>query len=49
MLTIVVSLMVYRALPTAFQVIGIVLALAGSTLMVYADERRAEGELRSGL
>lgn len=48
-LTIVVSLMVYRALPTAFQVIGIVLALAGSTLMVYADERRAEGELRSGL
>lgn len=41
-LTIVLSLMVYQTLPTIWAAIGIVLALAGSTLMVYADEKREE-------
>ncbi|PRY08300.1 DMT family transporter [Kineococcus rhizosphaerae] len=41
-LTIVLSLAVYRTLPSVFQTAGIVLALAGSTLMVRADEKRGE-------
>ncbi len=41
-LTIVVSLVVYQTLPTVFATIAIVLALIGSTLMVYSDERRGE-------
>jgi drug/metabolite transporter (DMT)-like permease len=41
-LTIVVSLIIYQTLPTPYGAIGIVLALVGSTLMVYADERRGE-------
>jgi drug/metabolite transporter (DMT)-like permease len=46
-LTIVLSLIVFRALPSGYQVVGIVLALVGSTLMVYADEKR--GELEGGV
>ncbi|MFG2949817.1 DMT family transporter [Streptomyces adustus] len=41
-LTIVLSLVIYRTLPTIWGTIGIVLALGGSTLMVYADEKREE-------
>lgn len=41
-LTVVISLVAYQTLPTPYGAIGIVLALAGSTLMVYADERRGE-------
>lgn len=41
-LTIVVSLAVYQTIPTLYGTIGIILALGGSTLMVYADERRGE-------
>lgn len=41
-LTIVVSLVVYQTLPSVYGGIAIVLALAGSTLMVYSDERRGE-------
>ncbi|MGW6921505.1 DMT family transporter [Streptomyces sp. NPDC054950] len=41
-LTIVLSLVVYQTLPTLWATIGIVLALGGSTLMVYADETREE-------
>lgn len=41
-LTIVVSLVVYQTLPTVFGTVAIVLALVGSTLMVYSDERRGE-------
>jgi drug/metabolite transporter (DMT)-like permease len=41
-LTIVLSLVVYQTLPTTWGTIGIVLALGGSTLMVYADETREE-------
>ena len=37
-LTIVLSLAVYQTLPSVFGVVGIVLAIGGSTLMVYADE-----------
>ena len=36
------SLVVYQTLPTIWATIGIVLALGGSTLMVYADEKREE-------
>ena len=43
-LTIILSLAVYRTLPSPFGAIGIVLALVGSTLMVYADEKRGEAE-----
>ena len=41
-LTVIISLVAYQTLPTPYGAIGIVLALAGSTLMVYADERRGE-------
>ncbi|MEU2776107.1 hypothetical protein ABZ646_25040 [Streptomyces sp. NPDC007162] len=47
-LTIALSLVVHQTLPTTWGTIGIVLALAlalalgGSTLMVYADEKREE-------
>jgi drug/metabolite transporter (DMT)-like permease len=37
-LTIIISLIVYQTLPTVYGFIGIVLAIGGSTLMVYADE-----------
>ena len=41
-LTIILSLAVYQTLPSVFAFIGIVLAIGGSTLMVYADESDAE-------
>jgi drug/metabolite transporter (DMT)-like permease len=41
-LTVVISLIAYQTLPTPYSAIGIVLALIGSTLMVYADEKRGE-------
>ena len=41
-LTIILSLLVYQTLPSVFAGIGIVLALAGSTLLVYTDEKRGE-------
>lgn len=41
-LTIVVSLIAYQTLPTAYGAAGIVLALVGSTLMVYSDEKRGQ-------
>jgi len=41
-LTIVLSLVVFGAQPSAFQVAGIVLALVGSTLMVYRAEKSSE-------
>lgn len=41
-LTIIVSLIAYQTLPSVYGAIGIVLALVGSTLMVYSDEKRGE-------
>ena len=41
-LTIIVSLIAYQTLPSPYGTAGIVLALAGSTLMVYSDEKRGE-------
>jgi drug/metabolite transporter (DMT)-like permease len=41
-LTIVLSLAVYQTLPSVYGFIGIILAIGGSTLMVYADESEAE-------
>jgi drug/metabolite transporter (DMT)-like permease len=41
-LTVILSLVVYRTVPSAYAVTGIVLAIVGSTLMVYADEKRGE-------
>ncbi|AQA04946.1 hypothetical protein BVC93_23905 [Mycobacterium sp. MS1601] len=41
-LTIVVSLIAYQTLPSPYGAAGIVLALVGSTLMVYSDEKRGE-------
>lgn len=41
-LTVILSLAVYQTLPSVYGAIGIVLALAGSTLMVYSDEKRGE-------
>ncbi|WP_445165485.1 DMT family transporter [Mycolicibacterium sp. Dal123E01] len=41
-LTVIISLVAYQTLPSPYGAIGIVLALAGSTLMVYADEKRGE-------
>lgn len=45
MLTIVLSLIVYQTLPTVYGFIGIVLAIGGSTLMVYADEAEVAPEV----
>jgi drug/metabolite transporter (DMT)-like permease len=47
-LTIVLSLAVYQSLPSIYGAIGIVLALAGSTLMVYSDEKRGDDAAVSG-
>lgn len=41
-LTIALSLLIYRTVPSGFAAIGIVLAIVGSTLMVYSDEKRGE-------
>lgn len=41
-LTVVVSLIAYLTLPTPFAAVAIVLALVGSALMVYSDEKRGE-------
>jgi uncharacterized membrane protein len=41
-LTIVLSLALFGAAPTGFQLAGIVLALVGSTLMVYRAEKSTE-------
>jgi drug/metabolite transporter (DMT)-like permease len=41
-LTVIISLIAYQTLPTPYGAIGIILALVGSTLMVYADEKRGE-------
>ena len=41
-LTIALSLAVYQVLPSVFAFIGILLAIGGSTLMVYADESGGE-------
>jgi drug/metabolite transporter (DMT)-like permease len=47
-LTIVLSLAVYQTLPSLYGAIGIVLALVGSTLMVYSDEKRGDDATVSG-
>ncbi|GCD39692.1 membrane protein [Streptomyces chrestomyceticus JCM 4735] len=47
-LTIVLSLAVYRTLPNVWGTLGIVLALAGSTLMVYSDEKSGENSVAPG-
>ncbi len=41
-LTVVLSLLLFGSAPTVFQIAGIVLALAGSTLMVYRAEKSTE-------
>lgn len=41
-LTVIISLIAYQTLPTPYGAAGIVLALVGSTLMVYSDEKRGE-------
>ncbi|WP_234436224.1 DMT family transporter [Streptomyces sp. NRRL S-813] len=47
-LTIVLSLAVYQTLPNVWGTIGIVLALGGSTLMVYSDEKSGESAVAPG-
>jgi hypothetical protein len=39
-LTVLISLAVYQTLPSVYGAVGIVLAIVGSTLMVYGDEKR---------
>jgi drug/metabolite transporter (DMT)-like permease len=41
-LTVLISLAVYQTLPSIYGTVGIVLAIVGSTLMVYGDEKRGE-------
>jgi uncharacterized membrane protein len=43
-LTIILSLVIYQTLPSTFAAIGIVLAIIGSTMIVYSDETQAEEE-----
>lgn len=47
-LTILLSLALYQTLPTMFQTIGIVLALVGSTLMVYTGAKQGEDDITPG-
>jgi drug/metabolite transporter (DMT)-like permease len=47
-LTIALSLAVYQTLPSVWGAIGIVLALGGSTLMVYSDEKSGEDPVAPG-
>lgn len=47
-LTIVVSLIIFQALPSPFAAAGMVLALLGSTLIVYSDEKRGEQDVTTG-
>lgn len=42
--TIILSLVAYQTLPSLYGGIGIVLALVGSTLIVYGDETKSEGD-----
>ena len=44
-LTIVLSLVFYHAFPSVWSFIGIVLALCGSTIMVYSEEAEGEAQL----
>ncbi len=48
-LTIIVSLAAYQTLPSPYGAVGIVLALIGSTLMVYSDEKRGEAVTEGAL
>lgn len=48
-LTIIVSLVAYQTLPSPYGGIGMVLALVGSTLMVYSDEKRGEAVTEGAL
>lgn len=48
-LTIVLSLAIYQTLPSGWGTIGIVLALVGSTLMVYSDEKSGENTVAPGV
>jgi drug/metabolite transporter (DMT)-like permease len=41
-LTVLISLAVYQTLPSVYGAVGIVLAIVGSTVMVYGDEKRGE-------
>ncbi|MEA9392771.1 EamA family transporter [Acerihabitans sp. TG2] len=38
-LTAVISLLIYQTLPTTYAFIGIILAITGSTIMVYSEEK----------
>lgn len=38
-LTVILSLIIYQTVPSIYAAIGIVLAIAGSTLMIYSDEK----------
>lgn len=40
-LTAILSLVIYQTLPSIYSVIGIVLAIGGSALMIYSDERKS--------
>lgn len=47
-LTIMLSLLLLQRVPSGFQTLGIVLALVGSTLMVYTDEKKGEDDVAPG-
>ncbi|GAB3440838.1 DMT family transporter [Actinophytocola sediminis] len=47
-LTIILSLIVYQTVPSVYGFIGIVLAIGGSTLMVYTDEADTGTAVTSG-
>ncbi|MEJ5946000.1 EamA family transporter [Pseudokineococcus basanitobsidens] len=47
-LTVVLSLVVFQTLPSPYGAVGIVLALVGSTLMVYSDEKSGESAVTEG-
>lgn len=44
-LTVILSLAIYQTLPSIYSAIAMVLAIVGSTLMVYSDEKQGAGSL----
>lgn len=48
-LTAIISLLLYQTLPTAYALIGIILAITGSTIMVYSEEKGSTAAIQPSL
>lgn len=48
-LTAVISLIIYQSMPSSWAIVGIVLAISGSTMMVYSEEKQNAAKLSTAL